>query len=325
MPTLRIDLERRRLCGVATLLALAGLVGAAPTTPKRAKPPEWSKSVNDVFFPDAREKLEGQRPAPGSTARTASPTATPAAGMDATADAAPSAASFPWSKLIEPDSIEDEIKALQKQYSQTVTQPSPFKGGGYKTARRQLTELALLFGIIAEYDGDVRWKKESLSMRELLGRTGFACKAGSDGTFNEAKLRKEELETLVQGGGGPSAPGAEPKAAWEKVAGRAPLMQRLEIAQQQGVAPGIASADEFRKKAEVLLKESELIAAIGEVIQRPGYEYADDETYVKLAKEMRDAAMGVTEAVKNKNYDAARAASGKIDKSCSACHEGYRS
>lgn len=232
---------------------------------------------------------------------------------------------FTWSKLIEPDTVEDEIKTLQKQFSETVTTPAPFKGGGAKIARRQLTELAVLFAIIAEYDGDIRWKKDAVNMRELTGRTGMNCKVGTDASFNEAKLRKEELETLVRGGAAPSVAGADPKAAWEKIAGRPPLMQRLEALQQQGIAVYTANAGDFAKNQDKALKEAELIAAIAEVIQRPGFEFTDDDQYLNFAKAMRDAALTVVEAAKSKNYDAARAASGKIDKACSQCHEGYRS
>jgi hypothetical protein len=185
--------------------------------------------------------------------------------------------------------------------------------------------LALLFGIIAEYDGDVRWKKDSVNMRELMARTGFTCKVGSDASYNEAKLRKDELETLVRGGAGPTVAGVEPKASWEKVVGRPPLMQRLEMAQQQGLAVWTANAGDFGKFQDKILAEAELIAAISEVIQRPGFEFADDETYLGFARQMRDAAISIVEAAKSKNYDAARAASGKIDKACSQCHEGYRS
>ncbi len=233
--------------------------------------------------------------------------------------------SYAWSKLIGSEELEDEIKTTQKKFSELITLPAPFKGGGYKDARRLLSELALLFGIIAEYDGEVRWKKEAPSMRELLARTGFNCKVGTDASYNEAKLRKDELETLVRGGGGPSVPNVEVKAVWDKVAGRPPLMQRLEMAQQQTVATSMASAGDFNKNQEKVLKEAELIAAIAEVITREGYEFADDQGYQKFAKDMRAAAIEVSEAAKSKNYDAARAASGKIDKSCSQCHEGFRS
>jgi hypothetical protein len=231
---------------------------------------------------------------------------------------------FAWSNLISSDTLENEVKALQKEVSETVQTPAQFKGGGYKDGRRAFTELAVLFAIIAEYDGDVRWKQTATGLRDLVARAGFNCKVGTDGSFNEAKLRKDDLEKLVRGEP-PQVERGDVAAKWDKVANRPPLMQRLEKCQQQGVAVWTADAAEFRKNADKLEREAELMAALGEVIQREGFEYFDDETYVGYAKQMRDGAHRVAEAVKQKNYEQARQASGDIAKACSSCHEGYRS
>ena len=109
------------------------------------------------------------------------------------------ASGFAWSKLISSETLEDEVKSLQKQVSENVTTPAKFKGGGFKAGRKQFTELALLFGIIAQYDADVRWKDKAIGVRDLMGRAGQNCKVGTDASFAEAKLRKDDLEQLVQG------------------------------------------------------------------------------------------------------------------------------
>ena len=229
-----------------------------------------------------------------------------------------------WAKLISAETLEDEVKSLQKQISETVNTPAKFKGGGFKASRKQFSELALLFAIVAKYDGEVRWKEKASGMRDLMGRAGHNCKVGTDASFSEAKLRKEDLELLVQGGN-VSVPDGESEANWEKISDRAPLMQRLEQAQQQGIAPWTANSGEFSRKSADILHEAELIAAFAEAIQQPGYEFADDESYLAFARQMQDAAREVVGAVKGKNYEAARAASGNIEKSCSGCHEGFRS
>jgi hypothetical protein len=277
-----------------------------------------------VFFADAREKLIGNRPEfakGGSVVVKGSPPPASSGGGDVPAA---TAGSGTWSKLISAETLEDEIKSLQKQVSENVTTPAKFKGGGFKDGRRHFSELALLFGIIAEYDGEVRWKAQAGGIRDLMSRIGHNCKVGTDASYSEAKLRKEDLEQLVQGGT-IKVPEGDPDAKWEKVADRPPLMQRMEQAQQQGVALYTASASEFNKNADKLLREAQLLAAIGEVIQKEGFEFADDETYLGHARQMHDKAVEVIEAVKGKNYEAARAASGQIDKACSSCHEGFRS
>jgi hypothetical protein len=307
------------------LLAIALLTavthGEPPRKVKRALPPKWTKAETDVFFPDAREKLVGKRPDYGAKNVQPNSAEKPLAESISTER---SLGEFAWSKLISAETIEDEVKSLQKQVGENVTTPAKFKGGGFKAGRAQFTELALLFGIIAEYDGDVRWKEKAAAVRDLMARAGQNCKVGTDASFTEAKLRKEDLEQLVQGGG-INAGNGEVEVKWAKIADRPPLMQRLEQAQQHGIAIWTANSSEFSKNSAALLHEAELIAAIAQSIQQEGYEFADDDTYQSFARQMQSAALDVVGAVKGKNYQAARAASGNIEKACSACHEGYRS
>ncbi len=313
------------VASTALVLCLAPILWAAGA-PKRSRPPRWTKRDTDVFFSDAREKVTGQRPAAGGGGG-GSAAPVPTGGGDAPAADAPAAnpgGSFAWSGLISSDTLEGEVKALQKEISETVQTPAQFKGGGYKDGRRQFSELAVLLAIIAEFDGDVRWKQSASGLRDLVGRAGMNCKVGTDASFNEAKLRKEDMEKLVRGEA-PQIEKGDPKTKWDKVAGRPPLMQRLEKAQQQAIGVWTADQGEFKKNAEKLEREAEILAALAEVIQREGYEYADDETYLGYAKQMRDAGKIVAEAARSKNYDQARKASGDISKACSSCHEGYRS
>ena len=75
---------------------------------------------------------------------------------------------------------------------------------------------------------------------------------------------------------------------------------------------------------EKLLHEAELVATIGEAIQRPDYEYHDDDTYRGYAAAMRDAAIKARDAALKSDYDAARTAVGVLKKSCDSCHGDYR-
>ena len=73
-----------------------------------------------------------------------------------------------------------------------------------------------------------------------------------------------------------------------------------------------------------LLHEVEMVALIGEAIQRPDHEYHDDDTYRGYAAEMRDAAVKARAAARRSDYAAARAAVGELKKSCDTCHGDYR-
>lgn len=285
---------------------------------KRARPPQFPQSVRDAFFPDAREKLVGPRPVRTAATASASQAQGPVSSDAATAQGSG------WSKLISPETLEDEIKSTALGLAGSIQTGAQFKGGGYKAVRVQFSVLATMFGIVADYDGQVRWQQQAPAIRNLLARAGFNCKVGTDAAYKEATLRKEDLESLVGGAPVQLRP-AEKETKWKAVTDRPPLMQRLEQAQQHGLAVWTSNSAEFQKNQEKSLHEAEVIAALAKVIQQEGFEYADDETYLESARELLSQAHAAAEAARKSNYDAARQATGKIEKACSKCHEGFRS
>lgn len=313
----------RRIAGLSVLLALligpvCALWAAAPA--KRARPPKFSKSITDVFFPDAREKLVGPRPerAASQAALGGEPAAdSPQRPLDG-------GASHGWKKLIAAEVLEDEIKAQQIKLGEAVQNATKFKGGDFRHARLHFSVLATLFAIDAQYDEPMRWQREAAGVRDLMARAGFNCKVGTDGSYKDAKARAEELETLVRGSS-VVLPRADAEASWAKIADRPPLMQRLEQAQQQGLAPWTANSSEFSRNADKVSHEAQLIAALAAVIGRDGYEFSDDETYRELARSLETHALSVRDAVEQKDYERARRAVGEVSKACAKCHEGFRS
>jgi cytochrome c556 len=316
------DWMRRGFGGVLALGLVAWLPlesSAAPPV-KRARPPEFNKSITDAFFPDAREKLVGTRPQ-RSAAPVKNGTVRPVKSPDEAEHGNPEQG---WKKLVTAEVVEDEIKAQQIKLDAAVGNATRFKGGEYQRARLHLSMLAALFAIAAEYDEPIRWKREAPAVRDLMARAGFNCKVGTDASLKDARARADDLQNLVRGSSLKlPAPTAEP--AWPKIADRAQLMKRLEQAQQHGLAPWTANSGEFSKNAERLSHEAQLVAALAEIIGREGYEYADDETFREFARALGTQATVVREAVERKDYEQARKAVGEISKSCNNCHEGFRS
>jgi hypothetical protein len=290
--------------------------------PRRAPAPKFSAGANDVFFDDASTALSGNRPAygkgaPGGRTDTGSTDVAPGP-----ADPAP-AGGFAWSKLISADVIEDEIKRLNLAVTANVTTPGKFNGGGFRDGRQHFSMLAALFGIASEYDGDVRFKQIAPGARDAFARAGFNCKVGTTQTFNEAKARKEDLAALVRGGS-VEWPKAEAAAPWDKVVNRPPLMNWLKRLQYEELEPWTASAGAFKSNKDKVRQNGEIVAAIAEIIGRPGFEFADDDGYLQYTVSMKKSAAALISAVKLDSADGARKAVGEINKSCSACHDGYR-
>jgi hypothetical protein len=285
---------------------------------KRSAPPTgaWDKGTAGTFFDDAFATLDGPRPAFAS--RSAAPVAAVAAAT------APAEGGFRWSTLVSEGTLTDEIKDMKAVVAAATARPADFKGGGYEQAREAFSSIALAFAVIAAYDQDVRWKKDAERARDLFARVGFNCKVGTDQSLAESKLGLADLEALLDGGAPERQADRDDDFRWSQVAGRPALMTRLEAA-EAGVGAGIASKAEFDRQIAALVHDAEMVAAIGEAIQQPDFEYHDDDTYRGYAAAMRDAALQLRAACDEKNYESARAAAGALKKSCDACHGDYRS
>ncbi len=314
--------------GLWVVLGAAILAGSATAAQRgktrervRARPPQpgrWDRATGSAFVDDAFATLEGTRPdfAAAAGARAAASSAS-AAGPGSTAG-------FKWSSLVSADTLADEVKEQRKALQGALVSESDFKGGGYNAARDAFSAVALAFGLVAAHDGEVRWKKDAENARDLFARVGFNCKVGTVGSFKESKERLADLETLLDGGSPDKKADREEDFLWSQVAGRPALMNRLEAAEAAAAAT-IASKSDFDRAAETLLREVEMVAAIGEVIQQKDFEYHDDDTYRRYSSAMRDAAVKARDAARKGDYDAARAAVGEVKKSCDTCHGDYRS
>ena len=294
---------------------------SAPREILRARPPaaSWDKTTAKTFHEDAFAELDGERP--NFAASTRRPTTAEATGSDVAT--APAAGGFKWSAMVSEETLTDEIKDMKSVLVGVVASQSDFKGGGYDKAREAFSAVALAFGVIAAYDQEIRWKKDAETARDLFARVGSNCKVGTDQSFNESKLRVVDLESLLDGIAPTARPDREDDFRWSQVAGRPALMSRLESADATLAAAGAAKAD-FDKAVDRVLRDAEIVAVIGEVIQQADYEYFDDDTYRGYASAMRDAALRVRNAAQKKDYETARTALGELKKSCDACHGDYR-
>jgi hypothetical protein len=316
---------RRHILMVGVMLVVCPVLfvlGQSKPTPKRVKFPEFKDEgrIKTIFFNRALEKLAGARQI--NTAPMAGGGGNTGGGGSESAGGGGMAGN--WATLISAPTIEDEVKAIKLAVDTGVDKPSQFSGGGYLDARYQFSVVAAMFGIIAEFDGDVRWKSQSLGIRDVFSRSAGNCKVGSTAAYNEAKLRKADLQDLL-GGATVAAKATVDDFNWSQVADRAPLMQRLEVAVDERLSPMTSSADEFESNKETILHEAEIVAAISHILTRPQMEDGDDEDYAGYANKMKSGALDLVDAIKLNDSDRAASAVGVMTQSCTECHELYRS
>lgn len=324
MPRFRfVSLVFAALIGVALVGASAQTRDKKPSKPPRAAPPKWDKQVTDVlFFKDVfKEALAGPRPADLGKPPVAAASPMPASGNSG--DSEPAIRNAGWSKIIDASSLEDQVKAMKQSLDRDITTPSEFAGRGYSIARREFSALAVLFGVIAEYDGDVRWKSSASAARDRFASLAATAKVGSQQAYNAAKEGRNQLEDLLGGGSFPRGE-SESSGDWTRVADRGPIMQNLEQAFDHKVAKWTGSESELKSNADAALAEAQMIAVYAVLLGKEGMEDSDSDSYKEYLDQLRLGALEVADAVKKNEPDRARKAAGQIKKSCDSCHGEYR-
>jgi hypothetical protein len=314
--------------GFALVTLLCGsLVWAQKSTKKhtRAVPPNFQPNeFSGVFFPDAISQLQGDKPNLNSALadiKTNDNKSADSAAMAAADDENAAEGKGVWKSIVSGATLEDLVKESKSRLDGIITTPAKFAGGGVAEARREFTLLASSMAVIHEYPEPVKWQSSASYAQRIFARMALNCKVGTQPVFNEAKLRQQDLQTLLNGS---KLAGNADEVGWPDTADHGPVMQLMEWALRENLAPNTNNEKRFRDSQDDVVKYSELIAMFGQIIQEPGMNLADDEQYLQYATSMTKAAQDVTKAARMNDPELARTAVGRIDQACSKCHESYR-
>ena len=284
---------------------------------RRVKRPKFTERDWDgIYFKDLfQEGLVGTRP---SMIKAPEVAVTPTA-PDRTTEEVPTGT---WSKLVPAFIVEDEIKKLQRSLETQVTTPVKFKSS-YAEARQSYSMLSLLFGVVREYDEDIRWKRAANLAQVAFARTAANARVGTQQAYQSAKSRKESLAELIRGGKFNANEEIPSELQWDQVVDRSPTMVRLQESLDL-LKPMLSTKGEFTKNVETIEHEASLIAVIAEVLTREAMDDWEEDDYVAYAGEMKASALQLATGARNSNFDVASPAFNKIGQSCSNCHEEWR-
>ena len=278
-----------------------------------AKPTFESDAGEGVFFKDVfRDALVGKRPVvPSANARSSSG----GTGID-------DSAGKTWARLISAATLEDEVKSLQQALSRDLTTVSRFSTDHTKV-QKSFEQLSLMFGVIREYDAEVRWKADAAVAQKAFEVTAASARVGSEQGFASSKRSLEDLVQVVRGDRFPGK--AKPTATldWSVVVGHTPVMRRLQGLHDE-VKAASSNEKEFKKQQPKIIHTTELIALMAEAVQQEGMDYADDEDYAAYAKQMQAAASTAAKASRNNNYEMMSNAVNAVGQSCADCHGDFR-
>ena len=310
---------------IVGLLALA-VVSHSNSAPKRQykriKPDTSKVDAAGTFFDDVfSQGLRGERPPNLGSSAPVAPVGPPDGGST---DPMPmGGGDKSWAEIVSAQTIEDEIKKIKLELDKDVTTPTAFNGLGHKRCRKHFSMLGMLFAIADLHTADVRWKEEAAAARDLFSRAGRNCKVATPASYNEAKLRKQDLADMVAGSTLQAAGEPAAKADWSLVCERSQLMKRVEKSVSR-LRELTASAGEFKSNTDDVKHEAELLSAISAALVQDGMPDGDDDDYAAFCDTMKDAGKEIVGATKLGNVEAASNAMGNITRACDECHEIYR-
>jgi hypothetical protein len=313
-------------CVVFTISQLAlGLTQQNREPRKRVKRPVINKQNSAYFDNVFKEALIGNRPAPLTAAAIAKgkkPTS-PTGESGATEGTTPKAGSGVWSKIISAEDIQSELKLLSVAMNQQVTSPGKFKSGGNRDVRQTASMIAVMFGVIAEFDGDVKWKPVAAGARDSFAQCAQSSTTTSTAAYQQAKNRKEDLLQILNGG--PFTPPVKPGEdfEWASVVVISELMKRLESSYREKIKPWIADEQSYKKNFKELMHEAAVLAVISEVLKKESMENAENDDYIEFCDSLRAGALSILNSASVKDYSLANKGSGMISQSCDNCHSEY--
>ncbi len=301
---------------------------------RRVTAPDWkSINVRATFFDNAfRDGLVGPRPAHLSPKTTTQPSTPQTQNRSSPpSNEKRSERSPDWASIISPETIENEIKRLARQLDDAVKHPATFAGGGYQDARQALSMLAILFAVVNDYDGEVRWMAAAAEARDRFAYCASILTDGKQPIFQAASSCQTDLNGLLRGERlGPGLSPAlspvprVPQESWIELVDRNELMNRLEQAYREGIKPALQSANEMVSNQDRLVAEAEVTAAISQFLMSEPMEQSDDAQYVDYCKDLQRGALAVHGAVQQNDFAAATKGATALSTSCSDCHESFR-
>ncbi len=304
-----------------------------------AKGRKWLGDVPyDVFFDHPLAvAAEGGSPAGGadktlaanSTATgPAKPRSSPAtadSGAEknpATAEKSPGGSQDDWSRLVDADVLDTEVKRIRNELAAQLQSVSKYNSHYQELAIAGAT-LAVIGEIVAENSGSVSWKANAPLVRDLGAKIHDSAHASGATALKATKTSYEQLVDVLDGNVPAGVDPAKPRRDFSEVAKRDAVMKRMDHSFQL-LKKGGSAQQILKKQSANALQEASLLAALGRVITVGHYDSADDPKYKTHAEDLSKSAAAIAAAVKSNDATAFTDAVSRVQKRCDACHADYR-
>lgn len=310
-------------CGALTCSTPTARAQQTDAKEGRAPRPSWEhQDTSDVFFADAvQEAFGGQWPPEwiGPMAAGESGAADAKAGRSGTAER-----KFDWSRAVDGELLVDEIKRLAMVLKQATRSNQTWIAYGGDKLQSDLATLSVLFGVIAEWEADIRFKSDAQSIGSLVSDAAgnVADAPGSARTI--ARSVSHSLQDLIEGNRITGLNSHQLPVDWGTTVDRTQLMGRLEEAIEQNLDGGLQSPNRMSSRRQELSREANLSTIIFGALTREGCKDADQPAYAAYCRSAARDSVALRRAIADNQFEKARSALIRIRRVCDECHEGFR-
>ncbi len=286
---------------------------------RRTPRPDWAqRDTTDVFFADVlHEALAGQWP------RTDKVDEAQAATSPNLQTTNPPVGSFVWFKAVDGDLLVDEIKRVALVLKKATRSQATWDQYGSHQLQTDLVTTALLFRIISEWQGNIRFQSDALTVSRLLTQAAGHGSHAPKSALASARTVSGYLQDLVNGNRIAADNSQQPSDGYAQL-DRSRLMARLELAIETNVESGLQSTSSMSSKQPELCREANLATAIFGALCRDGCTDADQPAYVAYCKSSARYTVILRRAVSEHRYDDACQALMQLRQSCNNCHAEFR-
>lgn len=257
--------------------------------------------------PGTKPASPGSGTAPGGVPVTTKPAGTSAGG---------------WKSLISAEVITDEVKSIRSRFSNSLQTVSKYNGN-YKDLQVDGAVLAALAAIAAVHPDAVSWKQDAPLLRDLAADMGKKAKGLAQPSYDNTHVAFDRLDGVLSGNRPPDLPKAEPAVPFSEVAGRGPLMRRMDRS-FQFLKSSINSDSSLKSAGDKAIQEATLLATLGQVLLNEGYPGIEEAEYQKFLKDLVQAMLAATTAARDSDFKVFSDQLSLAQKTCNECHSSYR-
>ncbi len=282
---------------------------------RRVKRPVFSeKDGNEIYFDNIFEEgLTGPRPEKTESLKS----------KTTVASAAENSTLPNWSQYVTREAVEDEIKSIQSHLQSQLTTRGRFNSQ-FADIRQQFNMLSMLFGIVHEYNQDIRWKQNAHGAQIAFADVADKTQAPSESAFAISVQRNEDLTELIRGESVAFESTPPTALDWPAVIDRQPIMVRLEQSLETALKPATSNSNEFEKNLDSLSQQTNIVSALAQVLVQDSMEDADDDGYVAFSRALGVGASDLLKAIETRDFELASQSVNVIEQSCNDCHGEWR-